>query len=131
MKSTIIAVLIGVVFVGGAVVFSKKTPSSQPQTSNVVSNVTETDGTQVVAITAKGGYSPKLTTVKADTKTLLKVQTNGTFDCTSTVNIPALNYQKNLPATGITEIKIPPQKAGSTIEGLCGMGMYKFEIAFK
>ena len=131
MKSTIIAVLIGVVFVGGAVLLSKKTPSSQSETTTAVSNVIEADGTQLVAITAKGGYLPKLTTAKADTKTILKVQTNGTFDCTSIVNIPALNYQENLPATGITEIEIPPQKAGSTIEGLCGMGMYKFEIAFK
>jgi plastocyanin domain-containing protein len=59
------------------------------------------------------------------------MQTTGTFDCSSTLNIPSLNYQKNLPATGVTEIEIPPQPAGSTIEGLCGMGMYKFEIAFK
>jgi plastocyanin domain-containing protein len=131
MKSTIIAVLIGVVFVGGAVVFSKKTPSSQPQTSNVVSNVTETAGTQIVTIAAKGGYSPRQTSVKADTPTTLRMQTNGTFDCSSTLNIPSLNYQKTLPATGLTEIEIPPQKAGTTVEGLCGMGMYKFEIAFK
>jgi hypothetical protein len=67
MKPTIIAVFIGVVFFGGAVVLSKKTPT-QPATTAVVNNVTETDGTQIVAITAKGGYSPKLSTAKADTK---------------------------------------------------------------
>jgi hypothetical protein len=42
-----------------------------------------------------------------------------------------MNYQKNLPPSGVTEIEIPPQEAGSTFEGLCGMGMYGFEIAFK
>lgn len=130
MKSTIFAVLIGVLLVGGAVVFSNKAPV-QSETTTTVNNVTETDGTQVIAISAKGGYSPKLSTAKADIKTILKMQTTGTFDCSSSLNIPVLHYQKNLPATGVTEIEIPPQKAGTTIEGLCGMGMYKFDIAFK
>ena len=131
MKSTIIAVIIGVVLVGGTLMFTKKTPARQLETTTAVNNVTETDGIQSISIIAKGGYSPKLVTAKADTKTILKVQTNGTFDCSASLNIPALSYQKNLPATGITEVELPPQKAGTTIEGLCGMGMYKFEIAFK
>ena len=130
MKSTIIAVLIGVVFVGAAVMLSQKTKSDSeiPASQN---NTVVADGKQVVTITAKGGYSPRQTNAKADTPTILRMQTSGTFDCSSTLNIPSLSYQKTLPATGVTEIEIQPQKAGSTIEGLCGMGMYKFEIAFK
>lgn len=130
MKSTIIAVLIGVVFVGVAVMLSQKSKnvSEVPASQN---NTAVADGKQVVTIAAKGGYSPRQTNAKADTPTILRMQTSGTFDCSSTLNIPSLSYQKTLPATGITEIEIPPQKAGSTIEGLCGMGMYKFEIAFK
>ena len=130
MKSTIIAVLIGIVFIGAAVMLSQKSKSVSevPVSQN---NTAVADGKQVVTIAAKGGYSPRQTNAKADTPTILRMQTRGTFDCSSTLNIPSLSYQKTLPATGITEIEIPPQKAGSTIEGLCGMGMYKFEIAFK
>ena len=130
MKSTIIAVLIGIVFIGAAVMLSQKSKSVSevPVSQN---NTAVADGKQVVTIAAKGGYSPRQTNAKADTPTILRMQTRGTFDCSSTLNIPSLSYQKTLPATGVTEIEIPPQKAGSTIEGLCGMGMYKFEIAFK
>lgn len=130
MKSTIIAVLIGIVFIGAAVMLSQKSKSVSevPVSQN---NTAVADGKQVVTIAAKGGYSPRQTNAKADTPTILRMQTSGTFDCSSTLNIPSLSYQKTLPATGVTEIEIPPQKAGSTIEGLCGMGMYKFEIAFK
>ncbi len=131
MKSTISAVLVGVVLVGGAVIFSNQAPSIPSEPTTTISNVTDNDGTQIIAITAKGGYSPKLTTAKADTKTILTVQTTGTFDCSATLNIPSLKYQTNLPPTGVTEIEIPPQPAGSTLEGMCGMGMYGFEIAFK
>lgn len=94
-------------------------------------NVTVENGKQIVAISAKGGYSPRISEAKADTPTVLRVDTNGTFDCSSSLNLPSMNYQKNLPATGVTDIEIPAQKAGSTFEGLCGMGMYKFQIAFK
>lgn len=130
MKFNIIAILIGLIFIGGAFMLSTKADNNT-QAQSQPNNTSITDGKQVVTINAKGGYSPKQTVAQADTPTILRMETKGTFDCSSTLNIPSLNYQKNLPATGVTEIEIPPQKAGSTIEGLCGMGMYRFEIAFK
>lgn len=131
-KSTIIAIIIGGAFIVGAFVLSDRdtnitvTDTVQPQ-----NNVTVEGEKQVVAISAKGGYLPRMSEAKADMPTTLKIETTGTFDCSSALNLPAMNYQKNLPPTGITEIEIPPQPAGSTFEGLCGMGMYRFEIAFK
>ncbi len=127
---TIIAVIIGGAFVIGAFVLSqdKTTAPVDAQTEN---NVTVENGKQIVTISAKGGYLPRISEAKADMPTTLRVDTNGTFDCSASLNIPSMNYQKNLPATGVTDIEIPAQKAGSTFEGLCGMGMYKFQIAFK
>ena len=129
MKSTIIAVLIGVALVGGAVTLSQK--SKIATESLPENNVTIVDGKQIVSITAKGGYSPSISKAKADMPTTLRVSTNGTFDCSSALTIPSMNYEKNLPPSGITEIDIPPQKAGTTFEGLCSMGMQRFEIAFE
>lgn len=101
------------------------------ESAGTAQNVTVENGTQIVEITAKGGYSPKKTVAQADMPTVLKVKTDGTFDCTSGLSIRALNYQATLPPTGITEIPVPPQKAGTTIKGLCAMGMFNFTIAFK
>ena len=131
-KSTIIAIIIGGAFIVAAFIFSGKDDlTSAPDNAQPQSNVTMEDGKQIVSISAKGGYLPRISEAKADMPTTLKIETNGTFDCSSTLNLPAMNYQKNLPPTGITEVELPPQPAGSTFEGLCGMGMYRFEIAFK
>jgi hypothetical protein len=62
--------------------------------------------------------------------TLLKINTNGTFDCSSALSIPSLNYQKYLPATGETLIEVPPQESGTTLQGTCAMGMYNFSVKF-
>lgn len=129
MKPIIIAIIIGSVFVGLAIILSqdKATPTDSPP----VSNVTSENGKQIVMITAKGGYFPRVTEAKAGMPTILRIETKGTFDCSSALALPAMNYRKNLPPSGVTEVELPPQKSGSTFEGLCSMGMYRFAIAFK
>ena len=94
-------------------------------------NVSSVAGKQTIEISAKGGFSPRATTAKADTPTALKIKTSGTFDCSSSVSIPKLGYQTNLPPTGETVVDVPPQKAGSTLTGTCSMGMYSFTIRFE
>ncbi len=98
---------------------------------NAPSNVAIVDEKQVITINAKGGYSPQVTHAKADTPTIIKVVTNGTFDCSSALSIPSLQYQKNLPATGETLIDVPAQSMGTTLQGVCSMGMYNFSILFE
>jgi len=85
---------------------------------------------QTLEITAKGGYSPVSSELKAEAPAILHIITNSTFDCSSSLTIPALDYRTHLPMTGTTEISIPPQPAGTTLTGLCGMGMYSFTIHF-
>jgi plastocyanin domain-containing protein len=46
------------------------------------------------------------------------------------VRIPSLNISKSLPASGLTDIELPNSNAG-TLQGTCGMGMYRFEIDFQ
>lgn len=128
-KPTIAALIIGISIIGGAVVFARS-GSTQAETASV-SNVSVTDGKQIVELTAKDGYAPKLTSAKADMPTTLRVKTNGTFDCSSGVVIPSLGYRKILPATGSTDIEVPAQKSGTRLEGVCVMGMYHFDVAFK
>ena len=94
-------------------------------------NVATVEDKQVITLTAKGGYSPKVTTAKADVPTVIKMVTKGTFDCSTSVSIPSLKYQTNLSPTGETLIDVPAQPKGSTLQGTCSMGMYNFSIKFE
>jgi plastocyanin domain-containing protein len=107
--------------------FNKTSESSDPLVTN---NISEQNGIQYIDLTAKGGYYPNSIEAKANIDTVLRVKTSGTFDCSSAIAIPSLNYRATLPPTGITEIKVPPQITNSTLKGSCSMGMYKFTIKF-
>ena len=135
MKPTTIAILIVVVLMGVFFVYSRNKDVSddtrKEEIKEVKSNVSVVDGKQIITIDARGGYFPQMTIAKADMPTIIKVETKSTFDCSSALVIPDLNYQKNLPPTAVTEIEVPPQKAGEEIQGLCSMGMYSFQIKFE
>jgi plastocyanin domain-containing protein len=91
-------------------------------------NVSIVDGKQIVEIRAKGGYLPRKSVVKAGMPTILRVNTSGTFDCSSAIRIPSLRVSQTLPATGVTEIELGSLEPGM-LQGNCGMGMYPFEIS--
>jgi plastocyanin domain-containing protein len=93
-------------------------------------NVTQSGGVQTIELKAKGGYTPRITLAKAGIPTILRMNTNGTFDCSSSIRIPSLGLSKNLPQTGMTDIDLGTPKAG-VFQGSCGMGMYPFEIRFE
>lgn len=97
----------------------------------VAPTATIVDGKQIIDITAKGGYSPRVVNAKAGIPTILRVNTNGTFDCSSSIVIPKLSYQKFLPPSGVEEIAISAEQAQGTLQGLCAMGMYNFQIRFQ
>jgi plastocyanin domain-containing protein len=105
-------------------------PNSGEQTASVkapINNVSLSNGQQVVEIKAKGGYFPRVSTAKAGVPTVLKINTQGTFDCSSQVRIPSMNISKSLPPSGVTEIALGTLEEG-VVQGTCGMGMYPFEI---
>ena len=104
--------------------------TSSDAASQNADNVSVVDDKQVITINAKGGYSPRVTTAKAGIPTVIKVATNGTFDCSSALTIPSLSYRSNLSPTGVTDIDVPSQKSGAKLQGLCAMGMYNFSVNF-
>ncbi len=95
------------------------------------SNVAMIDGKQIIQIDAKGGYAPRESVASANTPTAIDVRTNGTFDCSTALVLPRLGIKKSLPPSGDTMIDIPPQPAGTTLQGLCAMGMYSFSVKFQ
>ncbi len=93
-------------------------------------NVYLEDGVQIIEIRAKGGYSPLRTTAKAYLPTLLRMVTDDTFDCSSSVMIPDLRLRKRLPLSGSTDIQLPTIPENTELTVYCGMGMYYFDLEF-
>lgn len=128
MKSTIISIAITVLLIGGAIMLAR---SGSRQADDIrINNVTVADGKQVVEIRAKGGYLPRTSVAKAGMPTILRFETNGTFDCSSAVRIPAMDISKSLPPSGTTDVELENPQVG-TLQGSCGMGMYPFEVVFE
>ncbi len=121
----IIALVIGlgIVFIGG----SKSNNNTNTQAAQ---NVEVRDGVQYITIDAKAGYSPRVSSAKAGIPTKLIVKTNGTYDCSASLAIRSIGYQKILPQTGEETIDIGTPKVGEPLQGVCGMGMYNFQINF-
>lgn len=129
MKQRYIWSFVSILVVLGGYFITKPTAQKDisPISQDAVNNVTESDGKQYVEVRAKGGYFPKVSTVKAGVPTVLRLRTEGTFDCSSQVRIPSLNVAQSLAISGITEVDLGVLKPG-TLSGTCSMGMYSFEI---
>ncbi len=130
MKTTVAIIIAGVI-IGGAILLTKGGgTSSTTQETGSVQNVSVVDGKQIIEIKAKGGYTPRISIAKANMPTILRFDTNGTFDCSSSIRIPSMNITKVLPQSGTTDVDLGTAKLG-TLQGTCGMGMYPFEIKFE
>ncbi len=116
---------IGIVFMGGS-----KSKTDTEGSAQAVQNVEVRDGIQYITIDAKGGYSPQVSTAKAGIPTKLIVKTNGTYDCSASLVIRSVGFQKILAQTGEEMIDIGTPKSGEPLQGVCGMGMYSFSINF-
>ena len=112
--------------VGAFIVFQDGTSVSS--SSGGGSNVSVKNGIQYVTLTAKGGYSPRTSTIAWGMPTKLIMKTDGAYDCSSALVIRSVNYRGNLPPTGETEIDLGTPKSGEKIAWTCSMGMYSFAI---
>lgn len=115
-----LVVALGIVFLGSG--------SKSQETAG--QNVEVKDGIQYINITARGGYTPRKSIAKSGIPTVLRFNTNGTFDCSSSIRIPSMNISKMLPQSGSTDIDLGNPQLG-TLQGTCGMGMYSFEVEFQ
>ncbi len=113
---------IGIIFWGG----SKGNPNEIVSAQNTEIK----DGIQYITIKAKGGYTPQKSIAKANIPTILRFDTDSTFDCSSSVRIQSIGMSKILPQTGSTDIDLGNPKLG-LLQGTCSMGMYSFEIDFR
>ena len=118
-----LVVSIGIIFIGG----SKKDNANRGQ---AVQNSEIKDGVQYITINARGGYSPRVSIAKAGIPTKLIVKTDGTYDCSASLVIRSIGFQKILPQTGEIQIDLGMPKVGEPLRGVCGMGMYSFVINF-
>ncbi len=118
-----VAIIAGALFLAGG--SSRQDAGVQAQQATIV------DGKQIVDITARGGYSPRLVKAKAGVPTTIRVTTKDTYDCSVSLVIPKLSYKKFLGPTGTEEIAISPDQAKGTYNGLCSMGMYSFKVVFE
>lgn len=123
---TVLLVLAAAVLIAGMVTVSQKPDDSGGAAQNVFMEGEK----QIIEIDVKGGYVPRLTTATAGLPTVLRLKTSGTYDCSSAVTIPSIGFRKNLEATGVTEVQVPPSLAQGTLEGVCTMGMYSFSVRF-
>lgn len=130
MRSTVIAIIVAALVISGAIVLSSKGGSSPVADVANAHNVNIVNGKQIIEVSAKGGYQPKKSVAKAGIPTILRFNTNGTFDCSSGVRIPSLGVSKDLPPSGSTDIDIGNPKV-ATVQGTCAMGMYTFEVDFQ
>lgn len=132
------SLIIAALILGGAFYYtnhdsvSRATSVGSAQKVSIVpmENSVIKDGVQYITIAAQAGYSPKMSLAKSGIPTKLTIKTNGTYDCSSSLVIRSLNYRNILPNTGETTIDAGIPKAGDTLQGVCGMGMYNFLIAF-
>lgn len=129
-KPTIISLAVSAVFIGWAL-WSVSLKPNVNSDSGVAPTARIVDGKQFIDITAKGGYSPRVVVAKAGVPTILRVSTRGTFDCSASLIIPKLSYQKFLQPSGTEDIIISAEQAQGTLQGLCSMGMYNFQIKFQ
>ncbi len=128
-KNSLIVITILLVAVFGFI-FIVGSGSSSKQNSASVENSEIRDGVQYITINAGGGYSPKVSSAQAGIPTKLIVKTNGSYDCSSSLAIRSVGFQKILPSEGETEIDIGIPKAGEPLQGVCSMGMYSFLVNF-
>jgi plastocyanin domain-containing protein len=126
-----VVAVMGIAVIGAFLSWYRPVAPPQGQSDAVSVNVSVANGVQVIAITAHGGYTSRVTKARANMPTLVRVTTNNTYDCSAALVFPALGIRNMLPPTGVTDISIPVQAAGATVWGVCTMGMYNFQIQFR
>lgn len=127
-KNTTISIIVSIALIGGTLYFISDRSASSGGGVAQSQNVEMRGGVQYVSITAKGGYSPRVTEIKGGLPTKLVVKTDGTYDCSASLVVRSVGFQKILQPTGEEVIDLGTPKSGDKVQGVCGMGMYSFQI---
>jgi plastocyanin domain-containing protein len=130
MNKTILSSITFVLAIGIGIIFFGSAKNNTDTASQSGQNVEVRDGVQYITVEARGGYSPEVTNAKAGIPTKLIMKTNGTYDCSASLVIKSIGYQKILPQTGEEIIDLGTPQADTPLRGVCGMGMYNFLVNF-
>ena len=122
----VIALVVGI----GIIYLGRSDNNADSGGTKQTQNVEVRDGIQYITINVRGGYSPKVSTAQSNIPTKLVVKTNGTYDCSISLVIRSIGFQKILAQTGEEVIDLGTPQSNSTVQGTCGMGMYSFKLNF-
>jgi uncharacterized protein len=110
----------------------RATPANSANTSAAGGSEAAAPAAGVVQINVKNsGYSPDALVLPANQAIQVHLVTQKTTSCSRAFVIPALGVQELLPETGDKVVNIPPQKAGTTVDFMCSMGMYTGVMEFR
>lgn len=129
-KTASIIIAITLVIGIGIMVLDQSRSSSDLDSTQQTQNIEVRDGVQYITINARGGYSPRVSTAQSNMPTKLIVKTNGTYDCSASLVIRSIGYQKVLNQTGEEVIDLGTPQSNTTVQGTCSMGMYSFKLIF-
>lgn len=127
-KNIIISIVISIALIGGTLYLISEKPIFSDGKVAPLQQVEIRDGVQYVTITAKEGYSPRTTEIKGGLPTKLIMKTDGTYDCSVSLMVRSVGFQKILKPTGEEVIDLGTLQSGEKVQGVCGMGMYNFQI---
>ena len=128
-KLTVAAIIGAGLLIAGVILMGDG--NGEAGNTSAIATASIEDGVQYIDITARGGYTPRKVKAQAGIPTVLRMKTEGTYDCSLSLVIPDIGYQNFLPQTGVETIEIPVDKTQGTLRGMCSMAMYHFEINFE
>lgn len=121
----------------GFLVFFLNSSSSQAKETRTALSVpdyspfTETpEGKISVDVKAKNGFYPSELNLPAGKPTVLNVETDNTYDCSSTISFPALGLRKTLLPSDTASLELPSQESGTSLTATCSMGHYFLTINY-
>jgi sulfite exporter TauE/SafE len=129
----IITIDSGLTLAGSPVSFSRLAGNILPGTGQALmmsSGEPVGDGTVVTVNVKNNGYEPQVIHAKAGVPVTLRMVSKNVKSCSLAIIIPALDIFEILDPTGVREISLPPQTAGTRLQYSCSMGMYSGTIVF-
>ena len=130
LKKIITTIMIILVLAAVLFIFTSCGTSTAAETETTA-ETTNSKTQQIIEVTAQGGgYSPRKIEAKAGVPAILVMKSDGAYGCERAFYIPDLNIGEILPENGQTKFDLGTQPKGTKLVGVCGMGMYYFQIFF-
>lgn len=129
MMKKIILLTLSAVLLG--LLLYRLTQRAEPMMTQA-NNVVLVDGQQIIQINVSDtAYLPTQTIAAANLPSMLQLNSKNNYGCTRTLMVSELNHRVMLPITGVSQIDLGTHQTGDELNGVCGMGMYRFSIKFQ